>query len=298
MIKKLLVITIGIGVLHFSVACSSTADFVMMNKTASELVAQAEDLMSSGKKAEAVKLIIAVQALHPDDEKVNAILDQLSAEEREALLDSSLLGFNKASRAEVESSTAEKVLWYLPDRIMDFIDAFSVSVGFGAQLGGGVWVTRSLQAVLFVGSSADIGFFQKRNIGVRAETSADVVLGPIGGSAISGTRVGTGGVDQTTSVLWLHVPSEKIYQEYRDYWGVGAKIGLIYLGLEVEYHPIEIYDFLLGLVTFDPLNDDFAHTRRLRFASSQIENLKKMQKMLGEAGEEGIVEYRKKYPDL
>ena len=29
-------------------------------------------------------------------------------------------------------------------------------------------------------------------------------------------------------------------QEYRDYWGVGAKAGIFYVGAEFEIHPIEI----------------------------------------------------------
>lgn len=298
MTKKILLLLVGVGMLQFGVSCSSTADYVMMNKTSQDLLAQAEDLMSSGKKEEAVKLVMMVRTLHPDDPKINALLNKLSPEERAAIDEDSMLGFNKAKRAEVESTTTEKVLWYLPDRIMDAIDMISLSLDVGAQIGVGVWATRAIQGVAYVGSTVGLGYFQKRNIGAKLESSFDLAIGPVGGTALYGMRAGTGGMDQVATGLWFHKPSEKLYQEYRDYWGIGFKFGLVYLGGEGEYHPVEIYDFLLGLATIDPLGDDFAHTRRLRFADSQKENMKKLQYLIGEGGEEGIAEYQKKYPKL
>lgn len=139
---------------------------------------------------------------------------------------------------------------------------------------------------------------KKKQIGYRAETSFEYGLGPVGISTVAGARLGTGGFDSTLSNEFLAQPSDKIHQEYRDYWGVGGKIGFFYIGAEAEIHPIEIADFFAGIFMFDLLNDDLATTNRLKFSSRQSDLIEQYQDMLRELDDEEIEEYNKKFKKL
>ncbi|PJZ66166.1 hypothetical protein EHQ27_09260 [Leptospira wolffii] len=278
--------------------CSSTPDYRGLNNSAKYLLAEAEALQKEGKGEEAAKLVATVLQLHPTDTKALAIYNALTPEQKEAVEAHGLLGFNKSNRAKVEASTGEKIAWYIPDRIFDIIDQVSVDLNVGPQIGGGVWVTRAVQAVIYTGTVGGLGWFQKKNIGMKSEASFDLAIGPIGATAVAGARIGTGGLDYTTRALWFHTPSHNLYQEYRDYWGVGAKVGFVFVGAEVEYHPVEIVDFLAGLVLYDPMNDDYATTRRLIYTDLQKQNLKTFTETLKDFDEVSLAEYKKQYPTL
>ncbi len=269
-----------------------------MNAQAKDLLNEANLLLKEGKQEEAAKLMRLLQGLHPNDPQLKSLLAGISPERLEAVTPSPWLGFNKATRAKVEASTLTKVLLYLPDRILDFIDQVTVYVSAGVQLGAGVWVTRAVQVVAFTGSTVGLGYGQKKMLGGRVETSNELVIGPVGAAYIAGARAGTGGIDSTAGAIFLHKPSHKLYQEYRDYWGVGAKAGFVILGFEVEYHPVEIFDFLAGLILYDPLNDDLATTRRLRYSDKQEKLMDGLLEMMKASGEEGVKEYQSKFPNV
>lgn len=298
-LKRLTSFLVVVGFLAvISANCSSAPDYRGLNNSAKYLLAEAEALQKEGKGEEAAKLVSVILQLHPTDAKAIAIYNSLTPEQKEAIESHGLLGFNKSNRAKVEPSTGEKIAWYLPDRIIDIIDQVSVDVNVGPQIGVGAWATRAVQVVVFAGSVGGLGWFQKKNIGFKSEASFDIAIGPIGGTALAGARIGTGGLDSTLRALWLHTPSHNLYQEYRDYWGIGGKLGLGFIGAELEYHPLEIFDFLAGIILFDPLNDDFATTRRLIFTDLQKQNLKTFTETLKDFDEETLTEYKKQYPAL
>lgn len=283
--------------LLYLVQCSSTPDLKEVNRGAQNILQEADALMKEGKVAESARLLSVLKQLHPNDKEIQSKLDGLSAEQKKALEDDPWLGFNKSKRAMEEPApdTTTKVLYYIPDRIFDFIDMFSVEGSLGAQLGGGVWFTRALQGVAFVGTTAGIGYYQKKQLGFRTEGSVDLAIGPVGGTAIAGLRVGTGGIDTTARAIYFHKPSHPLYQEYRDYWAIGGKIGIFFFGLEFEYHPVEIYDFLLGIAVIDPMNDDLATTKRLRFSDAQETYLQTYMTQVSKMNEEKLEEYKKSF---
>ncbi|MCE9501110.1 MAG: hypothetical protein K8R21_11540 [Leptospira sp.] len=291
-----------LALLIFAVAilanCSSAPDYKAFNKNLNNLANEAKSLAKTGRPEEAAKIMALIYQMHPDDPIVKEILTSLSPEQREAISESSLLGFNKAKRAKVEPSTLERVLWYLPDRIFDLIDMFTIEVNLGPQIGGGVWVTRAVQVVAFTGTTGGGGLYQKKQYGLRIEASFELMLGPVGISAVSGIRGGTGGIDYTARSTFLHTPSKPIYQEYRDYWAIGAKAGLVIIGAEVELHPLEIFDFFAGIALFDPMGDDYATTRALQFSSEQKKNLEDAVESIRKMGEEGQAEYKKQFSKL
>lgn len=293
-INKLILL---VGFVTGLISCSSTPNYKIMNSNAKSLVEQGEDLLQQGKSDEGVKLLMVAQLLHPENAKITDIINKLTPEQKKSLEESPMLGFNKSKRAHVDSSTLEKVAWYIPDRLMDIVDMISIGISIGPQVGAGVWLTREAQLVAYTGSGAGIGFFQKKQLGGIGEASFDAAIGPFSTTALAGARIGTGGVDFTLGTVLYHEPGLPLYQEYRDFWAIGAKLGVI-VGIEIEIHPIEMYDFVLGVATFDPMNDDLATTRRLRFDSAQNTLMKQTLYMVTDAGEEGMDEYKKRYPVL
>lgn len=274
--------------------CASP-DYKAANMHAQNLVGQAEILVKEGKVVEAYKLLDTVKNLHPGDARIQAINNSLTAEQKEAVAESPLLGFNKAKRAKVDASTGEKIAWYIPDRIFDIIDMFGVEMTVGPQIGGGVWATHALQLNTYTGATVGLGYNQKKQFGFITESRFDISGSVIGTTAVAGARVGTGGVDSAATAMVLHTPGQNLYQVYDDYWAIGGRFGLIIVGGKFEYHPIEIVDFLAGLIMLDPMGDDYATTSRLKFTTEQEDNLNALNKALKGGS---IEDYRKEYASL
>lgn len=280
-------------------SCAGTVNYRALNSQVRAVVREANDVIEEGKIEEGIKMLQVVKQIHPNDPAIKKAEKQVPKEQLAALKVDPMLGFNKAQlRAKIIPTTARKVLLYIPDRIKDFIDMVTLDVNVGPQLGAGLWLTRAVQAQAYVGSSLGLGYHQKTLLGFRGENNAELVLGPVGGSAVVGGSLGLGGMSSTLSAIVKHTPSQKIYQEYRDYWALGAKFGFFVIGFEVEYHPLEIFDFLAGFLLIDPLNDDLATTRRLKFNREQRIMMKSLATMTRKAGKKGLEEYAKKYPRI
>jgi len=294
-----IIILICIITIFSSLGCSKNVSVSALNGNARDLYTESENLMEEGKEAEAVKILTLLEDLHPEDEDIKELKKNVSKEQKEALEKNELLGFNKANRSyDEESGILSKIIWYVPDRFFDMIDIFTIEVNVGPQFGAGVWVTRAAQMKAYGGSTFGYGYYQKKQIGYRGETSFEYGLGPLGAHVVSGARVGTGGFDSTVSSEYFALPSDKIHQEYRDYWGVGGKAGILFIGFEIEIHPLEIGDFFAGLFTIDLLNDDLATTNSLKYSSRQEDLIEQFQDMMRELDSEEYEEYQLKYKNL
>lgn len=247
--------------------CKTTVNYKEFNTEVKELVAEANRLQKEGRLDEAVYLAHLVKDYEPKNQVIQSILERASSIEESSLKPHGWLGFNKSKRPKLKNiETWERILWYIPDRIADFLDIFSVTITTGPHWGASAWITRAGQVTAFGGGSVGLGYFQKRNIGLKAEASGEIGLGPIVPTVIGGSRAGSNGVDFVlTKDIW-HKPSDDLYEHYRDYWGVGAKVGLAIIGFEIEIHPVEIFDFGAGFFLYDIGNDDFSTTRYSRIS--------------------------------
>ncbi|WP_338041957.1 hypothetical protein [Leptospira weilii] len=278
--------------------CSSAPDYRGLNNSAKYLVTEAETLIKEGKTYEAANLLWQVLQINPEDKKVKSLFDSLSVDVKNSFTEPKIFGYNKAHRVPVDPSLGESILWYIPDRILDLYDIVSFNLNYGPQIGFGLWVTRAAQVVAFTGANAGFGWYQKRQLGGHAESSAEIVIGPFGASVIAASKVGTGGIESTTRAIFFHTPYHPLYQEYRDYWGYGFKLGVIIAGFEVEAHLVEIADFFLGIFTFDFLNDDFAKSSRFKYTDFQKQNLKTFANIAADLDQKQKEEYQKQYPTV
>ena len=185
----------------------------------------------------------------------------------------SVLGSNLQPRIPVERSTQEKILLFLPDRILDLLDIYSIEVHAGPGAYLDVHLTRALQIAGGLRAIVGLGTYSNHSIlGVRAHANAGLTVLPVGVQAQGGALSSVGGIRTGSQTLaGLHRPTEDYYQEYEDYWSGGFSLTVLYLGLTYEAHYVQVADFLAGWIGIDFLNDDFARTRALRLSSSEEE---------------------------
>lgn len=161
---------------------------------------------------------------------------------------------------------AAKVAAYLPNRLGDLFDIFSlqVGVGFGAHVN--VHGTRALQVGLGAATGSRIGF-DRGQVGVVNESRSEFSLLPINIESFQRTTAGSNFRPYKTSedLPWRD-------KKFRDYWGIGAEVTAGIPSVRFEFHPTEIPDFLLGLFGFDFRHDDIprkAHVKRISLSKNR-----------------------------
>jgi hypothetical protein len=140
--------------------------------------------------------------------------------------------------SEEDSSTLHTVLCYLPNRLFDLLDVFRARVRVGPGLAAGVRVTDVASA--FVGSYASV------YAGLPGPRGRSLPILPVGLESHNGATVSV--VDATVDGgIGPDYGSTEI--------GAGAQLGII--GLDLGFDPLELADFLAGVVTLDIQDDDF-----------------------------------------
>ncbi len=225
---------------------------------------------------EAAQLLMGVEQIAPDFPPAQAVRarvppDLLRREHPTAL------GSNVAFRPPKERGVAVRILLYLPDRIFDLLDVVSFDMRSGLGIGAELHATRGMQLGGEGAYSLALGWFDHRALGGRYQVFTTAEIGPyasryllIGGGSTAGLQLV---MDQSNGV---DAPDLPLYQEFRDYWAVGASAMAIFYGAAADVHPVEIADLLAGFALVDFLHDDFATTRGLELSFTDKELLKRM----------------------
>lgn len=222
-----------------------------------------------GNEAESFQLAAAVVRVDPEHAGAARLMAGFESD-NEQLFDHPFLGSNFKQRPEVNRSMAARVLLYLPDRLLDMADVFSFDVHFGLGAYANVHFTRAAQAGGGFRAVGGFGWHDQRSLGLQSQSIVGVSALGMGTQAFGASMVGTSGVFSTgDAMVGLHRPSMEIYQDYLDYWAVGASVTAGIVGVDFDFHPIELVDALLGFTTLDILNDDFGRTRGLRLTRDE-----------------------------
>ncbi len=152
----------------------------------------------------------------------------------------------------------EKVVMYLPNRVMDTLDSFTVTLGFGPTIRAELMATRAV--VVGAGWTGWVGKLYKdynRQYGIGIQEGWYW-------SAI----VGEEDMRRDRTLGWVKSywearagfpdPIDRIYEVQdgaRDYWQFGGALGFLIEG-EVYIHPLEGVDWLLGFFFIDIKGDD------------------------------------------
>ncbi len=241
--------------------------------------------MAQGQAMESYQLARAVAEIDPRYPGVQEALAGMPAD-LQGLFEPTALGSNVALRQPVDARWYEHVLWYLPDRVLDIFDI----VSFDVHLGFGIWVdahaTRALQVTAGFRTVGGFGWHDHRSLGIQTQSQAALNLLPFGAEGYSAMQAGTSGVRAGTwSEAGLHNPSSRLYQDYKDYWAIGGGATAVVAGAEVDVHPIEIFDFLVGWFLFDPSNDGFATTTGLALSTRERQLLRSLGEIAADKSE-------------
>ncbi len=264
----MLKIVTGLVVLVLTSACASTAPPGEADTFLAHTLERAETHHAAGRDAEALMLIEAVERV--DDHYIGLEpLREAIAPEVLSLFHHPYLGSNYALRAPTDRRWWSQTLWYLPDRVLDLFDIFSIDLhlGFGVYANG--HMTRALQLGGGARTTAGLGFHDHRSLGTQIQAEAGLAVLGAGAQGYAGMLAGTSGiVTGSEGLAGFHRPSSKLYQDYRDYWATGVSLTAAVIGVEFDLHPMQAVDFALGLVTIDWLKDDFAKTRGLELEAA------------------------------
>lgn len=142
----------------------------------------------------------------------------------------------------VNIGLGRRLLWYVPNRIMDFADIFRFRVRLGPGMAAGVRLTDY--------GSFYAGNYSSLYAGLPGPRNPRYVRWPVGRESLRGIVLG--GVDATDDTL--HGP---------DYGPTEVDLGfhILLVGAEAGIDPVEIGDFLAGLAMFDLAHDDYPRLR-------------------------------------
>jgi len=263
-------------------ACVSPVPRHELERITDATLVAAEGHLRDGSAEEAGYLTESVLRADPENSRALALLARIEAPG--PVTRDPRLGSNQPRRARTERSPAARVLLYLPDRLLDLADLVSLDLHLGFGLYANVHATRAVQAGLGTRGVTGVGWHERRSLGLREQQESSLVLVAIGAEATSGALTGTSGIlSWSETVAGLHGPRDPLYQEVRDYWAVGAGLTLIFIGMDLDFHPVQVADFVAGIATVDFLGDDFATTRSLRLTRYERELLRDLQEAAAQA---------------
>ncbi|MEM7179690.1 MAG: hypothetical protein AAF518_02175 [Spirochaetota bacterium] len=294
LVKKVFLVTLAL----FLIDCASSPNFREIHSRSKDILAAAKALQKEGKTQEAYRLLQIVQKMYPNDPEVKQIMTSFSKEQINYVDQGWFLGFNNATRAQEKAGILKRILMYIPDRFLDIFDLVDVWINIGPQFGVSAKATSVFQGEAFAGAYTGFGFGQNKMWGAKVEKRGSFAIGPLGITDHSSTTVGTGSFQVGEDYLYVHTPGKQLYKEEKDYWSFGAQAGGLFLGWEIQIHPMEILDLALGFLFIDLLDDDISRTRALDYNITQrylpVDYLK-LTKYLDDAE---ISRFQKKYPTI
>jgi len=158
------------------------------------------------------------------------------------------------------NETVEKLVLYVPNRVIDMFDLFSLNIGFGPAVQLELMATRFVSGGAGAGISAMLFKDCNRQYGYGMQNGW---YWEVPGLLDEDTeRVKTSRLVQSywESYFGIPSPSQQIYaypRGARDFWQIGGGGGLL-VTADVYLNPIEWVDFGLGFLFIDIKDDDLS----------------------------------------
>lgn len=154
----------------------------------------------------------------------------------------------------------EKIVLYLPNRIVDALDMFSVTIGVGPVVEARLMGTRLAD----IGAGYSAGTYKlykdfNRQYGIGVEDGwywSFVVIGEEEYALREGSLLVDKYVESRRGIPTLDMRVYDYFTGPRDFWAIGGSLGLI-IDAGVYIHPVEWADFALGFLMIDIREDDF-----------------------------------------
>ena len=160
---------------------------------------------------------------------------------------------------ELQAQWVDKVTLYVPNRILDLLDVFSLDIGGGPAARAELRLTHAVQGGGGFGYTANLVKDTNRQYGYAMQNGWSGFLPGI--AAEDTERRPTSSLVQE---YWINMegfpnPAEPIYdlrKGARDYWEIGGTLGLGLIEARVSIHPVDILDAVLGFFFIDIKGDD------------------------------------------
>lgn len=152
----------------------------------------------------------------------------------------------------------EKLVFYIPNRLLDALDMFSVNVGAGIVAQARLMCTRAIDVGAGWGTTAKIYKSHNRQYGVGIEEMWYYSLISIGEehySMLNNSAWVDNYVEMRAGVPDPTVRTYDFFKGPRDYWAIGGSLGFLIDG-DLYIHPLEWLDFALGFLLIDIKQDD------------------------------------------
>jgi len=152
----------------------------------------------------------------------------------------------------------DKLALYLPNRILDAMDTFTVELGFGPVVRCELMATEWVKGDAGVGITARAIKGYNRQYGFGLQSGWQWQFVTVGGEDIVRTDTTRWVQEYRLISSGIPDPNEYIYNIYDgaiDFWRIGGALGLGVEG-EVYLHPIDIADFVTGFFFIDLKGDD------------------------------------------
>ncbi len=166
----------------------------------------------------------------------------------------------KKDEAAAGCSILKTTLLYIPNRLLDLSDIVTLDLGAGAEFGVDARLTRWMQIGGRYGDKYFLGKDCARQLGGGYSSGWNY-----GFACLTSERRYVDDTFGTTrefllkrKPLSLAMPSDDFTytQDTRDFWEIGANAGWLFT-VGVAIHPVEIADFLTGIVLIDLKGDDY-----------------------------------------
>ncbi len=163
-------------------------------------------------------------------------------------------GIQTAKAADV----AETLVMYLPNRVIDLFDIFTLNLGVGPVVEAQLMGTRAINGGGGVGMSYKMYKTHHRQYGFGKEEGWYWSLVSIGGENF-GVIEGTPLIKKYTEHRdGFPSPDMRVYNFFngaRDYWAIGGTLGAGITG-DLYIHPVEWFDLASGFFFIDISGDD------------------------------------------
>ena len=157
----------------------------------------------------------------------------------------------------------DAILWYLPNRICDLVDCFTIEIGGGLNARLDLHLTQAIALGAGYGNEYMVGW-DRRYFGGEKRWSEQ-----FDGLSYKADLFYLGIEKRKIENLFGNFPSYVVDRrgvininapEYdrgkRDFWAIGLDLGLLY-NIKLEIHPLAIVDFITGLFFIDIEKDDY-----------------------------------------
>jgi hypothetical protein len=159
----------------------------------------------------------------------------------------------------VKAEAMDTILLYIPNRIVDFADVVSGTLGFGPAFGVEAQATQWLALGGDVGPTAQMVKGINRQYGFTKQSGWNASFLMVS----SGQRERTDSIGSvkdyyyySAGVPWPDKVPYDFYNGAKDFWAVGAQFKAL-IDVEIYLHPVEIVDAVLGIFFIDIKGDDF-----------------------------------------